>query len=343
MTTLTRTLRRVRASSGWTLGIGLIAPIVGCADVPPPPEPHGSTTARLMKPYPTTEVPASEAAAFAREVGGPEISLTSWEGYVGGTQGDDLFAMHLSGVDGTKPVAGLTLAFVENGAKGDLEARLRNAAVLEVRFNNGSGVVARHVFDGAGATMAAHAGDPSSKALLGRAYNDAEALLQASPATFQGSDDAKTCLASFLTTVSDAARCVDDGANAMECARVRDDAWSVATSCQGTETSNVLAGAGSLSTRSMHTRALDLGSLFSSFKGLESGGIGSLLGKLGGGNGGGLGDILGKLGGGASGGNGALLKKLMSFLPSLFSKKNFAGLVASPKNGAVTLVSDAED
>ncbi|MFO0734633.1 MAG: hypothetical protein U0270_02075 [Labilithrix sp.] len=297
-----------------------------------------------MKPYPTTEVPASEAAAFAREVGGPEISLTSWEGYVAGTQGDDLFDMHLSGVDGKKPVAGLTLAFVEDGAKGagDLEARLRNAAFLEVRFNNGSGVVARHVFDGAGATTAAHADDPSSKALLGRAYNDAEALLQASPTAFGGSDDAKTCLASFLTTISDAARCVDDGANATECARVRDDAWSVATSCQGTETSNVLAGAGSLSTRSVRTRALDLGSLFSSFKGLESGGIGSLLGKLGGGNGGGLGDILGKLGGGASGGKGALLNKLLSFLPSLFSKKNFAGLVASPKHGAVTLVTDAE-
>jgi hypothetical protein len=290
-------------------------------------EQRATTTAKLLKPQPTNELPASNAGAAQRELGGARLDIDRWEGYVAGSDDDALFTMHLSGLKGTEAVAGLTIAFVEGKQAddaSDLEDRLRATSMLTVHFNNGSGVTATHAF-GAGATSSADPRDGQAEALLQRAYSDAQALLHVQPGIIVGDDRTRECLANFLMTVSNAARCVDDAANSVECTAVRGDAVNTAASCQGTKTANVLAGNGTLRTQALP----NVGSIFGMFTKLSSGGISSGAGGLGG-----IASLLGGLAGGG-GGAGGMFGKLMKFLPTLFGN---SGLKASPLTGLISLI-----
>jgi hypothetical protein len=314
------------------------ASAMACAE-PEFTETRGITTAKLLKPAAAAELPASDALAFQQALGGVPIDIDRWAGYVAGTEDGALFLLHLSGARGDKPIAGLSIAFVEEAAAsttGDLEARLRNAGRLEVRFNDGTKIVSTHTFGSPPSTYAAHRSNANAQTLLQRAFNDAEALLRAPKSIVGGSDAEGACVANFLMTVSNAARCVDDAANTLECGAVRGNAMDAALACQGTKTANVLADADPnvLTTRALPTSGLgglaNLTKLFGTFSSLGKGGIlGSLLGGKGGGI---LGSLLG--GGSATSGGSPLLSTALKFLPKLFGNAN--GLKASPQTGGVS-------
>jgi hypothetical protein len=210
------------------------------------------TTAKLMKAHASTTLPASDTQQFVDQVGGKAIDIDSWDGYVEGTTKDALFVLHFSGLLGTKAVAGLSLAFLEDDGSqsGSLDDRLASASKLEVRFHDGTGTVSSHTFpaDGSGGTTdAEHQSDATSDALLKRAFNDAETLLRLPVSQVGGGDKATACMASFLAAISGAMRCVDDAGNVDDCAAVRNEAVLVASSCDGPKTANVLAGHGAIS------------------------------------------------------------------------------------------------
>jgi hypothetical protein len=225
-------------------------------------EPKRVTTAKLLKAYPAAKMPTSNSSVFAKRLGVEGVDIDGWEGYVAGTiagQGKDdaLFAIHLSGTKQGTPVAGLTFAFVEASPtpSGDLAKRLATSSVLEVRFNNGTGVVSRHVFGrGKGTSDSAHAKSAASDALLQRAFNDAEALLSAPTDSSDSGDASKACLANFLDVVRDGARCVNDAANAANCSLVRRDAVNTAATCAVQSTANVFDGVNT--SGGVHTQAL---------------------------------------------------------------------------------------
>jgi hypothetical protein len=225
------------------LVLGMAIGFLGCA-APQLQEERASTTARLLKPHAAADLPASDADAFAEASGSAHLDIKGWEGYVAGTSEDALFLTHLSGMNGSDGIGGLSIAFVEGAGTraAKLEQRLLEAASVEVRFNNGSGLVSRHTFGPPATTAAAHHGDPDSEALLQRAFNDAEALLRLPVDDADGGEDAQTCAASFLATVSSAARCVDNPANTADCAVVRQQAVLIAAYCAGAPTANVLVG-----------------------------------------------------------------------------------------------------
>lgn len=317
------------------VALPLVALAIGAGCAPPEQtEARGYTTSKLLAPYKAVQTPASVTADFVAALGGVPVDIDGWQGYVAGTiegtkKDDALFAIHLSGVRGEAAVAGLTIAFVEDAAAtGDLGDRLEHASTLEVRFNNGTGLVAKHSF-ATGVSTAAHQTDPATDSLLKRAFNDAEAMLQASAAHASSSEESTSCLASYLETVASAARCVNDAANAKDCSSSRASALAVAATCAGAETANVLA----TTARSGGIRAqgFDLGSLFKMFFGLVSprppaapatiGAQGML------GNGGILG-LITRLFSGAS-----------SFAPTTFGQPTTAKrIVASSDSGRVSVV-----
>jgi hypothetical protein len=321
--------------------------VIGCGDAAPEDmEPRRMTTAKLLAPTAAAELPASDAKAFQQALGGARIDIDRWAGYVAGTADGALLELHLSGSHGNKAIAGLSIAFVEGrggATSGPVDARLRDVSTLEIRFNDGSKVVSTHTFGPPPSTNAAHRADANANTLLQRAFNDAEALLRAPQSMIGGSDQDKACVASFLMTVSNSARCVDDVANTAECAAVRGNAVDTATVCQGTKTANVLADLNPnvLTTRAAPTSGLgslaNLAKLFSSFSSLSQpgvgagGGVASLLPILasllgGAGAGGGL---------GGQSGAGSLLSVVTTILPKLFG--NTRGLQASPLNGKVSV------
>jgi hypothetical protein len=325
---------------GHAAAAALVATAMGCAPPPDAVEAQRMTTTKLLKATPAAELPASDTKAFQDALGGVPIDIDRWAGYVAGTDGGALLLLHLSGAHGSKAVAGLSIAFVEDpggAATGNLDARLRDAARLEVRFNDGTGIVSTHTFGRSPSTNAAHRANANADTLLKRAFSDAEALLRAPQSIIESSDAEKACVANFLMTVSNAARCVDDPANVVECGAVRGNAMDTASACQGTKTANILASTNPnvLQTRAQSTSGLaTLGTIikllgvFSSLSkpgaGAGGGGAGSLLGILG-----------GLVGGGGGGGGASILPTLIKFLPKLFG--NPTGVQASPLNGAVSL------
>jgi hypothetical protein len=294
---------------------------MSCADAGVPSEPKGETTAKLLKAHASTNLPASNTDDFVAAQGGTPIDIDGWEGYVAGTTADALFEMHFSGLHGTRAVGGLSLAFVDQGgaaSTGDLATRLASVPRLEVRFHDGSGLVSSHTFtaDGSeGVTDPAHQSDPTSDALLKRAFSDSEALLRLPTDQVGGGDKASACMASFLAAVSGAARCVDDAGNADDCTAVRNEAVLVAASCNGPKTANVLQGHGSITPQALPGGGLGgLGSIFKllgsfALKSGKGGGAGGLLGSFA--------SILG--GGGGAKGFGGLLGGLLS-VEKLFGK-----------------------
>lgn len=231
------------------LGLSLVATTaaVGCAQ-PEEVEARASTTSKLLAPYKAVATPASVTAKFVEALGGVPVEIDRWEGYVAGTiendeneKDDALFAVHLSGLDGQAAVAGITVALVEPGepGKGDFDARFAAAPLLEVRFNNGSGIVATHSFVD-GKSVAQHKTDPESDALLKRAFNDTTALLNAPKEIASGEDGAKSCVANYLAFVHHATHCVNDAANVDDCNDVRTAAINTAATCAGTKSANVL-------------------------------------------------------------------------------------------------------
>jgi hypothetical protein len=231
-------------------------------------EKQGFTTAKLLRAHAAATLPASATEDFAAEVASSPLDIGQWQGFVAGTTPDALFVIHFSGVKNDQAVAGISIAFVEAAsaadAGGTLEQRLADVPLLQVRFDNGSNLVATHSF-GAGATgrtNPTHHGDPASDALLLRAFNDAEALLRLPVDQTSGGDQAQSCLAGFLSTVSSAARCVDDDANAADCGLVRAEAILTATHCKGSKTLDVLQGHGTLKTQALPTSPSSAGSVF---------------------------------------------------------------------------------
>jgi hypothetical protein len=283
--------------------------VIGCAP-PDTLETRGATTSRLLRPHAAASLPASPTGAFTAALGGAPIEIDGWEGYVAGTAADALFLVHLSGVQNGKGVAGLSVAlFAGPGATSD--EQLLASPRLEVRFNDSSGLVSTHTFGAAGTvgtTNAAHSTRPASRALLERAFSDAETLLRVPVDSTGGGERAQRCLASFLSTISGAARCVDNAANTSDCAVVRAEAVATAANCAGSKTANVLESAGSVGTKTFGGGIFGGGGGFCSLGGspLSSfasvllggmGGMGGMGGGFGGGYNGGLGGYGGQLGG----------------------------------------------
>jgi hypothetical protein len=327
--------RRMAAPTLMASLVTIATTLAACAP-PEQVEAKGYTTAKLDKAVPTAAFDGADPDAAQAALGGDRLTINRWEDYVDGTNDGGLLTLHVSGLDGEDPVAGVSIVFVESaGDDGkDVETRLRNASRLEVKFNNGSGIVSTHVF-ASGTTDAAHKNDSASNTLIRRIFSDSEAILQAPPQQVDGDEQARLCLASYHATVSNAARCVDDPANKAECDAVRANAVATADACQGTKTAKILA--------SGRIKTQNLSQIFGLFSSLGSGGILSKLGGAGGAGGlGGFGNILGGLLNGGAGGLGGLggagggLGMILKLLPSLFGNKG--GLTASPLTGLISLI-----
>lgn len=354
------------------IGLSLAATAfgVGCA-APEEVEARGSTTSKLLAPYKAVETPASVTADFVKALNVAPVEIDRWQGFVAGTieeSGKDnaLFAVHLSGLDGDKPVAGITVALVEEGtptAAGDFDERFAKATKLEVRFNNGSGIVSTHSFN-EGRSVSPHLKDPESDSLLKRAFNDSTALLSAPKSIAgDGADETKSCLANYLELVRNATRCVNDAANVDECNAVRTDAANTAATCAGAKTANILAEAeqadddgegsaartGAVRPQFFGAIANFVGNVFGNF--FDVGGVGGKIVQA-------IPDALGAITGSKAvesladkivGGKGIIdsvlttlgekqtLSEIGSLLPKLFGNAPTVGRVtASPNTGAVT-------